>query len=152
MRNEQKINFEFNGLKFKNISLRTYETSAGTTVYASMKGVSAVISQYIKQKYPGVKFQIKTDSFSMGDSVDVYLSPLHVSEEMYKTIQSDLDIFQSGKFNGMTDSYDYKTKAGINGYVNGSLVTFDTKFMNVNHRPKFGTKEYDLYESTLNLK
>lgn len=145
-RNEIKINFTWKGLKFKNISITYYEQTGKKYYYASMKGVSSVIRQYIKQKYD-VPFQIKSDTFSGGDSINVYFNPMYVTQTMYDVISKDLAHFQAGTFDGMTDSYNYKSTHHISGFVEGQKITFDTTYLHTQYRPRYGTKEYAKFES-----
>jgi len=139
----KKINFEWsneNGdiFKFKNISVyANYD-------YVPMAGVSQVIRQYIKQKWK-IPFQISSDSFSGGDSITVYLSPVKVEENVAKDVEIELKlIFTSGSFDGSDDSYNYKpTVFKISD--GGKEYSFRTKFLSVNYEPKYGTKDWDAY-------
>lgn len=142
-----KINFEWNfkgtPIEFMNITVDSYERG----VYAPMMGVSQVVRQFIKTMFPEVgKFQISTDSFSMGDSVNIYLND--VDEDIYDIVSDTLrEVFERGNFNGMIDLYEYHEDYGISTEVDGNEVTFSTKYFHTQNTPKFGTKAYDEYKS-----
>jgi len=53
----------------------------------------------------GIKCNVKSDSFSMGNSVHVTMSD--VNPVTFNKIESDLSMYQSGSFNGMEDIYEY---------------------------------------------
>jgi hypothetical protein len=140
-----KINFTANygekTLKFKNVTVAKSSSGWG---WAPMAGTSSVIRQFVKQMWPEVKFRISSDTFSCGDSVTVYIQE-QVSEQLYYEIRDTLKGFQSGKFDGMTDSYNYIDGRGISVTIDGTKYTFDTKYMSVENRPKYGTPEYETY-------
>ena len=62
-----------------------------------------VIKKRLKALYPGVKFSVTSDTFSMGDSVDIFWTdgPL---KEAVETITNQ---YQNGSFNSMEDIYEY---------------------------------------------
>jgi hypothetical protein len=140
-----KINFStnYNGkvLKFKNVTVAKSSSGWG---WAPMAGTSSVIRQFVKQMWPEVKFRISSDTFSGGDSVTVYIQE-PVSDTLYETIRKTLRNFQSGTFNGMIDLYEYSDNSGISVTVGDTQYTFDTKYMHVENRPKYGTPEYEPY-------
>ena len=140
-----KINFttNYNGkeFKFKNVTVAKSSSGYG---WVPMSGTSSVIRQFVKQMWPELNFRISSDTFSGGDSVTIYLQT-PVSDEKYKEIRDILKGFQSGTFNGMIDLYEYKEKSGITVTVDGVKYNFDTKYMSVENRPKWGTPEYDSY-------
>ena len=123
-------------LQFKDLTMRVYENwySGGVQrayKYPTMGGVSQAIRQFMKQVFPKVKFQIKTESYSGGNSVRVYiLSPLAPSE--FQSVNEALtSTFQMGRFNGMEDIYEYNGR-GLSGEVDGEEVNFGTKYLFVN--------------------
>ena len=141
-----KTNFStvLNGrtFKFKNVKLDKVTYNGGIRFYAPMGTVSSVVRQYVKQRWPQVgKFNISSDSYSMGDSVTVYLN--FVDKELYSEINSELSmLFQRGHFDGMTDMYEYSNKNRMSVPVSpdeSTNATIDTKWMSVNNRPKFGS-------------
>ena len=141
-RHLKKINFDCysNGeiFKFKNISVYAdYD-------YVPMVGVSQVIRQYIKQRWK-VPFQISSSSYSGGDSITVYLSPVNVDGNIYDDIENELNtIFTSGSFDGSDDSFNYKpTVFKITN--DGREYSFRTKYLIVYYAPKSGTKDWQVY-------
>jgi len=116
-----------------------------------MMGISQVIRQYIKQRW-NIPFQISTNSFSDGDSVQIYISPLSVTNKsIFEDINKELKIiFQAGNFDGSTDSYEYK-KSSFKISTNDKEYSFRTKYLFVEYKPKFGTKQYDDYKEWKNM-
>lgn len=143
MNMKKKINFTYpykgTQLKFKNINVSVGKYGAST----AMMGVSQVVRQFVKQVFPQVgKFWISTDSYSMGDSVTVYLN--RVDRDLFNEVHESLQhLFQYGTWNGMEDCYDMKDfDAGIKAEVDGKEVLFDTKYYFTENRPKYGTPEF----------
>jgi hypothetical protein len=135
-----KISFEAEGIEFVNIEVYG---GSNPNVYPTMRGVSAVISQYMKAKYKDTKFQIATESYSGGDSAGIYLSPLDTNRETYEKIRKDIEgKFQKGNFNGMEDIYEYSDE----GCIKHKGATFAVKYMSVNFSPKYGTIPYQKWE------
>lgn len=140
-----KINFQtnYNGktFKFKNVTVAKSSSDSG---WVPMAGTSSVIRQFIKQRWPELKFRISSDTFAGGDSVTVYIQK-PITDKVYKEVNAELDGFQTGNFNGMIDLYEYKEKSGISVEVDKVKYNFDTKYMSVYNRPKYGTTEYEQY-------
>lgn len=142
-----KVTFscDINGktFNFKNINVIVSRYGA----YVPMSGVSSAVRQYMKQRFPQVKFQISSSSFSMGNSVTVYLPC--VDEKLHKEINRELGaVFSAGSFNGMYDLYEYRDgTSAVHGQINGKHFEVNTKYMNVENRPKWGTKIYREMES-----
>jgi hypothetical protein len=65
---------------------------------------AAAIRQELKEKYPGIKFSVTSDTFSMGNSVSVNWT----DGPEYEEIESIVEGYQYGHFNGMEDIYEYK--------------------------------------------
>lgn len=65
------------------------------------------IKAELTRAFPGVKFSVRSDSFSGGNSVDVSW-PLGPSG---KAVDAILNKYEYGSFDGMTDSYDYDHSA-----------------------------------------
>lgn len=66
---------------------------------------STMIRKYLKANFAQYKFQVKSSSASMMTALNVYcenINPTHL-----KQIEEYVALFQYGKFDGMTDSYDY---------------------------------------------
>jgi hypothetical protein len=65
---------------------------------------AAAIRQELKEKYPGVKFSVTSETFSMGNSVSVNWT----DGPEYEEIETIVEGYQYGHFNGMEDIYEYK--------------------------------------------
>ena len=101
---------------------------------------ASVVKQYVKNKYPEVVVSAKSDSFSMGNSVDVYISDKFgngVDESISKDINRFGSQFEYGKFNGMIDMYEhYDTDVQTD---NGTVIDAGVKYFHCNNRPKFAS-------------
>lgn len=73
---------------------RTWKTGAAHAAY--------LIKGLLKIKFPAVQFSVKSDSFSMGDSVDV----CWIDGPTDKAVNDLIGMFQYGSFNGMEDMYE----------------------------------------------
>lgn len=71
--------------------------------------VATIIRAELKQH--GIPARVKSRNYSMGCAVDVYLAD--PSPGIYKRVRDFADKYQSGDFDGMTDSYTYRS--GRNG-------------------------------------
>jgi hypothetical protein len=104
------------------------------------KNAASLIKQYVKTKYPRIECSSKSDTYSGGDSVRIYLSTEDgnpVDSSIEKDINSFGNLFQEGNFNGMIDMYEYSdTKLTTD---NGTPVEGGSKYVFVENRPKFGT-------------
>lgn len=91
-----------------------------------MRGVSTVVRQYIKQRFPGLKYTISSDSYSMGDSVRVSVTDLAGYD--HNEVEKMKWVFQEGYFDGMNDIYEH-SDGGIHTQLpNGKVLTFGTKY------------------------
>jgi hypothetical protein len=144
-RDVTKINFEWNGFKFRNISIKDGQYG----VYVPIGAVSQVVRQYIKQKY-AAPFQIASQSYAGGDSIRVYFSPLDVSKKDYDEMNNHLSsLFSAGSFDGMEDIYNYDNDKEMISYTyNDNVVTFGTKYFFAEYRPKYGTVAYNKWEES----
>lgn len=70
---------------------------------SSHAGAAAAIKAELQNKFPGIKFSCTSDSFSMGDSVDIRWTDGPTTTEV-KAISAK---YQYGHFNGMEDIYEY---------------------------------------------
>jgi len=99
---------------------------------------SSLCKQYVKKKFPNVVVSVSSNSFSMGNSVDVYISDEY-GAEVDSNIIDDVKYFGSqfvyGKFNGMIDMYESKESGAIT--ESGTKVTGNVKYLQVSNRPKF---------------
>ena len=140
-----KINLEINGLTFTlpNECLRktTWNGEPITPyIYLRAKHAASLIKQYVKIKYPQIECSAKSEVYSGGDSVDVYLSTpngYEVSEEICGDVNRFGNIFEEGRFNGMIDMYEYSDST--NTTDNGTRIDGGSKYVFVNNRAQFGT-------------
>lgn len=116
----------WNGDKLKNPIIRI-DQAAG----------AALCKQYVKKMYPEVVVSVSSESFSMGNSVNVYISDA-VGNEVRKGIIEDVQDFGNqfvyGKFNGMIDMYE--SRPTIESTDGGTQLDAGVKYLTVNNRPK----------------
>ena len=58
----------------------------------------------LKRAFPGVKFSVTSDSFSMGNSIDVSWTDGPTT----KAVDAIINKYRQGSFDGMTDCYNYE--------------------------------------------
>lgn len=72
--------------------------------------VAKLIRKELKEKYPKIKFVVRSSSFSGGDDVNVDYTNGVPADEIRKVINK----YQAGSFDGMTDMYNYDyDKTGV---------------------------------------
>lgn len=64
------------------------------------------IREILKKEFPTIKFSVKSDNYSMGDSVNVSWVDGVAPKKVYALIGH----YQYGKFNGMEDIYEYTNR------------------------------------------
>ena len=108
----KKIRIQLSGVTFElpSNSLRVDKWDNTQYIYMSAKNSASLIKQYVKKTFPGVKVWSSSDVYSGGSSVRVNVcnsdgSPL--SLPIFGQISSFGRSFQAGKFDGMTDCYEY---------------------------------------------
>lgn len=76
------------------------------------------IKKELQRHWPKIKFSVKSEYYSMGNSVNVSWTYGPTERQVRKII----DKYQHGSFDGMTDSYNYRktTTAHSAKYVSGS--------------------------------
>ncbi len=67
---------------------------------------AAAIRKELKAKFPNIKCRVTSQSFSMGNSVDIYV-PRGTECEPIRAVT---DKYCYGHFDGMTDCYEYSNK------------------------------------------
>lgn len=67
---------------------------------------AAAIRKELKEIFPNVKFSVKSEGYSMGDSVHVNYTDGPTEKEVNEII----DKYQYGHFNGMEDIYEYSNR------------------------------------------
>ena len=141
--NSKKFKFNLNGMEFSLPTKHLQTTDWGgkklekPIIRMNQAATAAVCKQYVQKKYPNVTVSVSSDSFSMGNSVSVYLSDA-VGNEIDNNIVSDVQAFGNqfvyGKFNGMIDMYEHYSKE--NATDGGTQIDAGTKFLSVTNRPK----------------
>ena len=140
----KKFKFELEGLMFelpiKYLKRVDWNGKPLKNPKVDMSHVAAanVVKQYVKKKYPNVVVSSSSSSFSMGNSVSVYLSDER-GNGVDKSIVKDVDRFGSqfeyGQFNGMIDMYEHHDKDVRTD--NGTEIDYGVKYFHVNNYPKF---------------
>ena len=106
-----------------------------------------LVKQFVKKNFPQYLCRVKADHFSMGNSLDVYVTTPNggsIPPHNFKKINGFANLWEYGKFDGMTDMYEY-TNEGITS-DNGTPLKAGVKYVHVNNRPRFGTVEAILNE------
>ena len=144
MATAKKFKFELNGMTFqlpmKHVQTEDYygKKLPQPIIRMNHAATAAVVKQYVKKMYPEVIVAATSSSFSMGNSVSVYISDER-GGEVSNSIISDVQRFGSqfvyGKFNGMEDMYEY---SGVDGKTDsGTKLDAGTKYLHVQNKPKF---------------
>ena len=146
-----QINNEMYELTTK--AIRNYSSWSGKQgqyLYISHAEAGSLVRQYAKKKYgkKDVVVKVSSSSFSMGNSLDVYVHDKlgrPVSQEIYEDINNFAHLWEYGKFNGMYDIYEDYENSGVTS-DNGNDIQAGVKYVTVNNRARFGTMEAILYE------
>ena len=139
----KKFKFQLNGMTFElpTKHIQTEDWSGKKLekpiIRMNQTATASVCKQYVKKMYPKVTVSVSSDSFSMGNSVSVYLSDA-VGNEIDKNIVEDVNRFGRqfvyGYFDGMTDMYEHVSKE--NQTDSGTQIDAGTKFLHVTNGPK----------------
>ena len=139
----KKFKFKLDGMEFNLPSkhLKTTDWNGNPTkpeISINHSAGSNLLKQYVKAKYPNVVVSVSSSTFSMGNSVDVYISD-EVGNEVDKSIIEDVSAFGNqfvyGKFNGMIDMYEMR-EGTVEKTDSGTQLDAGVKFLHVNNRPK----------------
>ena len=131
----KKIKIQLSGREFQ-ISDKFVN---GNVIRMNHVAAANIVKQYVKQVYPNVVVSAKSDSFSMGNSVDVYLSNNYgqpVNPLIAKDVQAFGDQFVYGKFDGMTDMYEYTRGNFVAGEYE---IDPGVKYLTVQNRAQYGS-------------
>jgi hypothetical protein len=77
-----------------------------TKTMSNQAQAAKAIRNELKAAFPGVTFKVTSDSFSMGDSVDIRWTNGPTSEAVNAITRK----YQYGHFDGMVDLYEYSNK------------------------------------------
>lgn len=95
---------EFLDSQKRNLEYKAEQKEKNKGKLTGAAACAAAIRQELKAKYPGIKFSVTSETFSMGNSVSVDWT----DGPEYAEIESIVSGYQYGRFDGMTDSYEYK--------------------------------------------
>ena len=142
----KKIKFVLSGIEFqldeKFLKTKDYYGKPFSKPQIRIDHVAgaSVVKQYVKKKYPNVVVSSSSSSFSMGNSVSIYLSDEYgngVDESIVKDVNQFGSQFVYGKFNGMIDMYEHNDNNVKSD--NGTEIDSGVKYLHVQNRPKFCT-------------
>ena len=107
-----------------------------------------LVKQFVKKNFPQYLCRVKADHFSMGNSLDVYVTTPNggsIPKEEFDKINSFAHQFEYGKFDGMYDIYEsYENSGTVTD--KGTEIEAGVKYVMVYNRPRFGTVEAILNE------
>ena len=140
-----KINIQFQGQTFQlpANSVQTDRWDNTQFIYMNAKNTASVIKQYVKKNFPQLKVWSSSDVYSGGSSVRVNVSNQDGSsldERTYKTIDSFSQLFRAGRFDGMTDCYEYSDE--VIKTDNGTTIKYFPSYVFTENRAPFGVVEY----------
>jgi len=138
----KKFKFKLNGMEFSLPikHLKTTDWNGNPTkpeISINHSAGSNLLKQYVKAKYPEVTVMVSSSIFSMGNSVDVYITD-EVGNPVDKSIVEDVQAFGNqfvyGQFNGMIDMYEHKECGATS--ESGTTITGNIKYLHVQNRAK----------------
>ena len=106
-----------------------------------------MVKQFVKNLNKGYLCKVMAEHFSMGNSLHVWVSHKDgspIPQGDYEKINDFADLFKYGRFDGMTDMYNYE--GGTYGTDGGNYIEAGCKYVMVDNRPKSGTVEYIVNE------
>jgi len=112
--------------EFRGMTRRNYTTA----------GTAELIRQALKKAFPGQKFSVTSETFSMGSAVDVR----YTDGPAYDEVRAIVEGFKSGTFNSMDDSYTYREPSGQIDESGLFFVSYGAKYVHVHREfsPGFG--------------
>ena len=139
----KKFKFQLNGMTFE-LPIKHLQTTDWNgnkikpVIRINHSAGSNLLKQYVKKMYPEVTVMVSSSIFSMGNSVDVYITD-EVGNPVDKSIVEDVQAFGNqfvyGQFNGMIDMYEHKECGATS--ESGTTITGNIKYLHVQNRPKF---------------
>lgn len=99
-------------------------TDFNDRLYLDPTQTAKVVRAALKERFPKVKFSVRTSYFSMGSAVDVRWTDGPDRTE----VDAAVGYFCAGSFDGMTDSFTYQDST-----VAGRRVRFGAKYIGL-HR------------------
>lgn len=101
-RREKKIAEWIDGLKSHAARVKEYREKRKTDPSDHTKG-AANLKADLEAAFPGVKFSVRSESFSMGDAIRVHWTDGPTT----KQVEEISGAYQQGHFDGMNDMYEY---------------------------------------------
>jgi hypothetical protein len=143
-----KVKFQIQGETYELPSKALRVWGGKTTLYVSHAEASLLVRQFCKKFFPQYAVKVNSQSYSGGNSLDVYVSTKMgglVPQSAFEKIEEFANLWEYGKFNGMYDIYeDYDNSGAMSD--SGNEIKAGVKYVFVNNRPKFGTVEAILNE------
>ena len=142
------IKIQLNGETYqvRENALRNYKGKP--TIYGGPTEAGQLVKQFVKKNFPQYLCRVKADHFSMGNSLDVYVTTQNggsIPQHNFEKINQFAHQFEYGKFDGMYDIYEsYENSGTVTD--KGTQVEAGVKYVHVNNRPRFGTVEAILNE------
>ena len=96
-----------------------------TNVYFDVTTIAKMVRLTLKKFYPGVKFSVKIDRYSMGSSVKIQCDVMVPGAPSYNALLTLTNLFSTKGFDGLTDSTTYHPltidgfKINLNSFVHG---------------------------------
>jgi len=117
------------------------QTEKDAKLYGCTLAASNIRAE-LKRAFPGVKFSVRSDKFSGGDSIDVSWTDGPTTEQ----VRAIVNKYKAGSFDGMTDCYDYESRPWTS-------VFGDAKYTNCSrsHSPEALQAAVDRVQSTYKL-
>lgn len=107
------------------------------------KNTASMIKQFVKKNFPNVKVWSTSDVYSGGSSVRVNVSNSDgssVSEKIYNEIRGFANSFKAGRFDGMTDCYEYSDVEVRTD--SGTQLKYFPSYVFVENKASWDTVEY----------
>ena len=142
------INIQLNGETYqvRETALRNYKGKV--TISGGPTEAGQLVKQFVKKNFPQYLCRVKADHFSMGNSLDVYVTTPNggsIPKEVFDKINSFAHQFEYGKFDGMYDIHEsYENSGTVTD--KGTEIEAGVKYVMVYNRPRFGTVEAILNE------
>jgi len=143
MKNSKKIAVVVNGVKMTLPAevIRMRKDGVTPYIYGNPVVAGKIIKAYVKSKYPNILIWTKSNSFAGGNSLDVDIcmpNGEEVESSIYSDINTLVNMFEYGKFNGWTDSYDHYDESGLKT-ESGTEIEAGVKYAHCNNKAPFGS-------------
>jgi hypothetical protein len=142
------INIQLNGETYqvRETALRNYKGK--TYINGGPTEAGQLVKQFVKKNFPQYLCRVKADHFSMGNSLDVYVTTPNggsIPKDEFLKINGFAHQFEYGKFDGMYDIYESYDESGV-VTDKGTEIEAGVKYVHTHNRPRFGTVEAILNE------